>query len=527
MARLVVRLSESRPGMGGGGQSGIESCRRRRRVIGSLNKRAMTSRSAFVSRVHLGMTSLLVLVLGSLAEPALAESWRIDFAKTNGVLRPLHGVNGGPWCYRGTVDLREDHRRLAIPFTRLHDTVWVNAEAVDVHTIFRDSRDDPADPANYDFRATDDVVDAVLETGARVVFRLGESIEHTPRKYWVHPPANPAHWAEVAVGIVRHYEEGWAGGRQRDVAYWEIWNEPDVRPGMWTGSDAEFFRLFELTAKAIKARFPGVRVGGPGVGGVGSASGGGLEPSPFTRAFLAYCREHAVPLDFFSWHRYTADAPSMVRYAVAVRRWLDEAGFRGTESHLNEWNHLPGEDWSPMAREGQGPARDRWYERMNGIEGAAFAASVLLRLQDAPVDVANYFSGEVQGFGLFGFQGTPKKTFHAFHLFRELLGAPRRVRVVRDGAVAAGKELVLAAGLDATGGSGAVLAVHEGPEAKRLDLGLAGFPGKGTLQARVVLLDAARDRWREVAGVPEDTGVGRLSVSLPGPAVVLIELERR
>jgi hypothetical protein len=128
---------------------------------------------------------------------------------------------------------------------------------------------------------------------------------------------------------------------------------------------------------------------------------------------------------------------------------------------------------------------------------------------------------------LFGFQGTPKKTFHAFHLFRELLGAPRRVRVVRDGAVAAGKELVLAAGLDATGGSGAVLAVHEGPEAKRLDLGLAGFPGKGTLQARVVLLDAARDRWREVAGVPEDTGVGRLSVSLPGPAVVLIELERR
>ena len=63
-----------------------------------------------------------------------------------------------------------------------------HADAVDISTIFRDFRNDPARPENYEFAATDDYLAAIVQTGSPLFYRLGESIEHTPRKYRVHPP---------------------------------------------------------------------------------------------------------------------------------------------------------------------------------------------------------------------------------------------------------------------------------------------------------------------------------------------------
>jgi len=112
---------------------------------------------------------------------ALAGEVVIDLGRTNGVIRPLHGVNLGPLCYRGMVDLTAYHRQLAVPYTRLHDVVWVNAEAVDIHTLFPDFEKDAARADSYRFGPTDDYVAAVVRSGAQIVYRLGESIEHTPR----------------------------------------------------------------------------------------------------------------------------------------------------------------------------------------------------------------------------------------------------------------------------------------------------------------------------------------------------------
>ena len=464
--------------------------------------------------LHAGLASL-----GLCAGLVGAGEVTLDFAATNGVIRPLHGVNLGPLCYRGMVDLTPYHRALGVPFTRLHDVVWVNAEAVDIHTIFPDFRNDPARAENYFFAPTDDYLQSVIHSGSRVVYRLGESIEHTPRKYRVQPPADPEKWAAICVGIIRHYNEGWASGFRHDIRYWEIWNEPDVRPQMWTGSEEEFLRLFEVAAKTIKARFPDLKVGGPAVGGTGEFIGEAFKPAAFAVKFLDYCKARQVPLDFFSWHRYTSDPWDPPRRARAMRQLLDARGFARTESHFNEWNYLPRDDWAPMMVEGAGVRREAWFAEMGGPRGAAFAATVLLLLQDSPVDVANYYTGEIQGFGLFSFHGVPRKPYYAFKAFRELLNTPVRVTTPSGEP----GRMTLCAGRSADGKSASVLAANFNSADTSLSLDLKGLPWDEPTRFEVFRLDADKD----LAPVQEGVlAAGRklMIPNLSAPSVALIKL---
>lgn len=191
------------------------------------------------------MTAQLIAALLSVAcvHGAAPHRVTVDFSSTQGTLRPLHGINKGPLAPNGLVDLTEAHRRLRVPSTRLHDCHHPNPAVVDLHAVFPDPDADPSLPASYEFRATDEYLAAVRATGAEIIYRLGESIEHQTVKRHVHPPRDPARWAAACAGIVRHYNEGWAGGYRYGIRYWEIWNEPENRPVMWTGTDAQFLEV--------------------------------------------------------------------------------------------------------------------------------------------------------------------------------------------------------------------------------------------------------------------------------------------
>lgn len=381
-------------------------------------------------RYKLKISFVLVVTLISLIFNTYAGEYLVDVDCAKVIekrVRPLNGVNLGPLCYRGTIDLSQYHRELKIPLTRLHDVVWLNADAVDISTIFRDFRNDPELADNYDFRITDDYIQAIINTGSQIVYRLGESIEHTPKKYRVNPPKDLEKWAKICVGIIRHYNEGWANGFHHNIKYWEIWNEPDVKPAMWTGTDDKYFELYGITSKLIKKNFPNLKVGGPALGNPVIIEGEKFKPSEFAAKFLKYCKENNAPLDFFSWHCYTGKPQVIVQKTKAVRSMLDEFGFKNTESHLNEWNYLPNDDWAPMLT-GNGVLKEKWYEEMCGPSGAAFLVSVLTMLQDLPVDAANFYTGEIQGFGLFNYYGTPKKNFYGMKAFKSLLETPVRLK---------------------------------------------------------------------------------------------------
>ena len=461
----------------------------------------------------------LVLLVVAMGNSLQAGEVTIDFSKTAGRIRPLHGVNLGPLCYRGMVDLTAYHREIGVPYTRLHDVVWLNAEAVDIHTIFRDFRNDPDDPASYSFAATDDYIQAVINTGSGIVYRLGESIEHTKRQYFVNPPADPRKWAAICVGIIRHYKEGWANGFRHGIRYWEIWNEPDVRPQMWPAKDEEFLTLFETAAKTIKARFPDIKVGGPAMGHSGDFAGDEFKPVPFAARFLDYCKDHQVPLDFYSWHRYTADPWDMQRRARGVRQMLDRRGFTKTESHFNEWNYLPRDDWAPMMLAGAGEKREQWFVEMGGPRGAAFTATVLMLLQDCPVDVANYYTGEIQGFGLFSFHGSPRKNYYAFKAFRQLLDCPMRVATPP---AEAGK-VTLCAGRNENGTAAAILVSNFIAPETSFAIVPAGLPWAGASRFEVLKLDGERDL-QSIRGGQLQQGQAITLDKFEAPAVVLIKL---
>ena len=442
-----------------------------------------------------------------------------DFSVHTGAIRPLHGINKGPLAPGGIFDVIKEQKELGIPFTRLHDCGWPNPYVVDHHAVFPNPDADPSLPESYDFRLTDEYIEAVRKTGAEPIYRLGESIEHTSVKRHVHPPADMEKWAAVCLGIIRHYNEGWANGFHHGIRYWEIWNEPENRPVMWSGTDDDYLRLYRTAATAIKKQFPALQVGGPALGASGSFVKGEFVPTDFAASFLAMCRKDKVPLNFFSWHCYTADPAELTARARAVRRLLDSKGFTETESHLNEWNFLPGNTWKPISKSGTPAARQRFYEEMAGAPGAAFVAASLLELQDAPVDVCNFFHGELGGFGLFNEQGVPLKAYQALRAFQGLMETPRRVET--RGAVAG--KLACAAGLSTDGREATILVSNFADPRSEIVLNWKGFAWTGGVTAEIRTVAATNNfsnvRTESVAGES-----ATLRLALKAPALALIRL---
>jgi beta-xylosidase len=349
---------------------------------------------------------------------------------------------------------------------------------VDIPQVFPDFSADPEDPESYVFGPTDTYLQAILNTGARIVYRLGVSIEHAPVKYHTHPPADFEKWARVCLGVIRHYTQGWAKGMHQAVDYWEIWNEPDIGVNMWSGTFEEYMKLYEVTARAIKAVDPSLKVGGYAAASVIRDN---------VPQFLQYCRERELPLDFFSWHTYAASPEQLAMNARTVRRLLDEHGFTATESHLNEWNYWAF-DWETIFLPGYEYVRRDAFERQKNEEGASFVAASLICLQDASVDVANYYDGQpITLFcGLFDYYGCPQKAYYAFKAFRRMLDYPQRVKST---AVEEDSKLHSLAAVDAKRKRAALLIANFGGNVGECELQMRALPIEPGAVCRVYMLD--------------------------------------
>lgn len=439
---------------------------------------------------------------------------QVDFSRPVGVLKALHGVNGGPWSAGAhTADMITRHKEAGFPSVRLHDCNWPHPDVVDIPAIFPLFHLDPDDPANYLFAKTDAYLKPIIDNGASVVFRLGVSIEHKAPRFHTDPPEDFEKWSKICVNILRHYNDGWAKGFRYNIRHVEIWNEVDIGRRMWTGSHKQYFELYRTAVTAIKKYNPKILVGGPVTS---------IPDARIVRPFLAYCRDDKLPLDFFSWHSYSDSLEILLQRIKKARNILDEYGFQKTKSWCTEWRPMLA-DFGQVRWQKKFPrhtVRDA-FARNRNHEAAAFTASALLQMQDAPVDMAHFYNADDSPWSMFDEFGEPGRTFFAMKAFQQFLQAPNRIAVTG----APGKnEISVGAGLSQGGGLAMLLASNFRSKKQRLRIDLQHLPWKGKVEVTSWRIDDNHEFSPEEAKEinPENPA---LFLRLPSGTVLLVQLQ--
>ena len=346
-----------------------------------------------------------------------------NFERVTGKIRPLHGVGQPPFTGIN-FDMFSYLRDANIPFSRLHDVggAYGGFRWVDIPNLFRDFNADPLDPASYDFTFTDLMITALIENGVEPFFRLGVTIENNAKikSYRLDPPSDYHKWSVICEHVIRHYTEGWANGFRYNIRYWEIWNEPDnyedpLENQMWKGTKEQYYNLYEVASKHLKACFPHLKIGGYASCGFYAIKKQFVKEansSPrkeyfieFFDGFLDHVKKTDSPFDFFSWHTYSGLESNSI-YADYARKRLDEAGFEKTESICNEWNPHPS------------------AETRGTYLHAAETCATMLAWQKIGLDSAMFYDARF-GVSIYGslFHPETKRpypTYYAFKAFGEL-----------------------------------------------------------------------------------------------------------
>lgn len=283
----------------------------------------------------------------------------------------------------------------------------------------------------YNFTYLDRVVDSYLELNIRPFLELG----FMPKKlasgdntifYWkgnTTPPKDYKKWTDLVQATLRHLIARYG---EEDVLTWpiEVWNEPNL-PGFWKDADMEeYFKLYELTAKAIKKVNKAFKVGGPAICG-------GADKK-WMVGFLDFLTKKKPPIDFISRHHYTTEFPDYKgHYGYAKLMPLDETlqTLRDCRKIINkypDYKNLPfyitefNTSYIPNC-----PLHDT---NLN----AAYISRTLAEIGDYATGYSYWTFGDVfeengipftpfhGGFGLLANGGIPKPTFWTFKFFKDL-----------------------------------------------------------------------------------------------------------
>jgi xylan 1,4-beta-xylosidase len=297
----------------------------------------------------------------------------------------------------------------------------------------------------YNYTYLDRVLDAYLQKGIRPFLELGfmpEKLKSGDQTvfYWkgnVTPPASYEQWAALITNTLDHMMERY--GRD-EVITWpvEVWNEPNIP--FWAGTMEEYFKLYDVSAAAVKKADPRIQVGGPAICGV--------ETEKWLTAFFEHCLRNHTPLDFVTRHCYTANLPTqrgqyfhhtMNEPTYMIEELKETHGYMrrypsiaDLPLHITEFNS----SYSPLC-----PIHDTCFQ-------AAYIARILSEAGEYADSYAYWTFSDVfeemdvplsqfhGGFGLMGFHSVRKPVFYAFQFFakagKELLYRDDNLTVTKD-----------------------------------------------------------------------------------------------
>ncbi len=274
--------------------------------------------------------------------------------------------------------------------------------------------------ALYDFLLSIDVKPFVelgfmpsrLASGDRTVF------------WWrgnVTPPKDYNKWGDLIKNLAQHFTERY-GEEEVKTWYFEVWNEPNLSPGFWTGTQAEYFKLYEYAARAVKSVNPAYKVGGPATAGAG-----------WVPETIEFCGENNVPIDFISTHSYgveqgfldefggsgtvlSDDEFSVSKDVIKSRKQISSSDKPNLELHYTEWSS----SYTPAD-----PFHDSYHsaafilQKLKQIGDAANSMSywVFTDIFEEPGPRFKPFHG---GFGLMNTQGIKKAAYFSYDFLNKL-----------------------------------------------------------------------------------------------------------
>ena len=290
-------------------------------------------------------------------------------------------------------------------------------------------REDRNGNPEYNYMYIDPLFDYLLSIGIKPFVELGfmpQALASGKQTiFWwrgnVTPPKDYDKWAALIKNLTDHFTERY-GVDEVKTWYFEVWNEPNLSPGFWTGTQDEYFKLYKYTAFAIKSVNVAYKVGGPATAG-----------AAWVPEMIDFCAKNKVPIDFISTHSYgvnqgfldewgnTGTVLSKDEMAVSgdvmnSRKQIANSPFPNLELHYTEWSA----SYTPAD-----PIHDSYHEaayilqKLKQVNGSANSMSYWV-FTDIFEESGPRFTPFHGGFGLMNTQGIKKPAYYAYKFLNEL-----------------------------------------------------------------------------------------------------------
>lgn len=281
----------------------------------------------------------------------------------------------------------------------------------------------------YSWTKFDQIYDFLVDTlKMHPIVELGFCPKDLAPNSEIDPPKDYTIWQQYITALVNHCIARY-GREEVRKWYWEVWNEYNFS-GFWSGTEAEYFKLYHYTAAGVKSADSLMMVGGPA--GVNFA---------VLDKFAEFCRVNAVPLDFLSNHTYGPPGP--VASPVTIRN--DNRFRSNTISNFGSKLLSMNTEFNTTWAGGGSDTNDNAYSMDTHVNAAFIAKTIKLLLDDVGIfqlpealtywvlsDVfdegyyieKNNFIPFAQVFGLVNYQGIPKAAFNEFRMLH-MMGTTR------------------------------------------------------------------------------------------------------
>lgn len=389
----------------------------------------MKNKKLFLTAVLLGSMSFGNAFAGKSKPKVTTESQRVIAIDYNQVKGPLNTqfkecIGAG----RANEGLRADwQQQLALVKKEC------GFKYIRMHGLLTDDmglyREDKKGNSEYNYQYIDVLFDYLLSIGMKPFVELGfmpEALASGKQTiFWwrgnVTPPKDYNKWEALVRNMAQHFTERY-GENEVKSWYFEVWNEPNLKGAFWTGTQEDYFKLYQYAVNGIKSVNKGYRVGGPATAG-----------AAWVPEMIEFCHKNSLPLDFISTHTYGVKQGYLDEYGnsgtvlskdpMAVsgdilnsRKQIQNSAMPGLELHYTEWSS----SYTPSD-----PIHDSYHEaayilqKIKQVGDAATSMSywVFTDIFEEPGPRFTPFHG---GFGLLNYQGIKKSAYYAFTFLNKL-----------------------------------------------------------------------------------------------------------